>query len=73
MGIWDCRHAIKTLRSVGFSLPEIIRLLKWRRSYRQGQLSLTLSEYRRLEFARWLIVQGETLGSGCLILSAAFQ
>lgn len=59
MVIWDDRHVIKALRRVGFSLKESIRLIKWRNHYVRNELDLSLSEYRRMEFARWLVAHGK--------------
>ena len=59
MVIWDDRHVIKALRRVGFSLKESIRLIKWRDHYVRNEMDLSPSEYRRMEFARWLVAHGK--------------
>jgi hypothetical protein len=59
MVIWDDRHAIKALRRIGFSLKESIRLIKWRKRYVRNEMDFSPSEYRRLEFARWLVAHGK--------------
>jgi hypothetical protein len=59
MVIWDERDIIQTLRRVGFTIKESIRLIKWRKHYVRGELDLGPLEYRRLMFARWLIEHGK--------------
>jgi hypothetical protein len=59
MVIWDDRHVIKTLRKIGFTFKESIRLIKWRNQYVRDKMDLSTAEYRRMEFARWLIAHGK--------------
>jgi hypothetical protein len=59
MVIWDDRRIIKALRSIGFSLKESIRLIKWRNRYVRNEMDFSPSEYRRMEFAKWLVAHGK--------------
>jgi hypothetical protein len=59
MVIWDDRHVIKALHRIGFTFKESIRLVRWRNHYVRDEMDLSPAEYRRMEFARWLIEHGK--------------
>ena len=49
---------VRNLAHAGFSSEEIAGLLRVKELYHQGAYNEATSEYRRLEFARWLYQQG---------------
>jgi DNA-binding transcriptional MerR regulator len=58
MDMQQTREAVKVLREQGFSQAEIERLNQLRKSLRQQRFQQDLLAQRRLEFIRWLVVNG---------------
>jgi hypothetical protein len=52
------KEALERLRKAGFTHWEIERLLKFRHNLVLGMMDQAPTEYRRLEFARWLFLSG---------------
>ena len=47
------------LRKVGFADVEMNRLIRLRRDHHEKERLLALAEHRRLEFVRWLVLNGK--------------
>lgn len=53
------KEDIQILREAGFTGAEICRLSELRRTLAEECKYMELADYRRLEFARWLVVTGK--------------
>ncbi len=58
MNQMDYKQVFEMLYRAGFSVPEINRLYRFRRNYRESEMDRPLVDRRRLEFVRWLVVTG---------------
>jgi len=58
MNQMDYKQVFEMLQKAGFSVPEINRLFKFRRNYRESEMDRPPADRRRLEFARWLVATG---------------
>lgn len=54
----DQKVACERLRQAGFTESEIAQLSRLRRDYAEKEMAQVLTDHRRLEFARWLVVTG---------------
>ena len=54
----DYKQVFEMLYWAGFSVPEIYRLYRFRRSYRESEMDRPPVDRRRLEFVRWLVGTG---------------
>ena len=55
----DYKETMDLLRRAGFTHAEMDRLVRFRRNFTIGDMDKTPTEYRRLEFARWLFLTGK--------------
>jgi hypothetical protein len=55
----EYKETIEVLRKAGFSHFQIERIVKFRRNFVIGEMDRAPTEYRRLEFARWLFLCGK--------------
>ncbi len=63
MNQMDYKGALDMLRGAGFSTAEMERLARLRRAHAENELDQAPTEYRRLEFVRWLVATGRLTGS----------
>ena len=52
------RTEVRNLEHVGFSIEEIASLLRLKELYQRGVYHEVTPEFKRLEFVRWLYLQG---------------
>jgi hypothetical protein len=55
----DQKADLEILRQAGFNRFQMDRLVKFRRKFVLGEMDQTPTDYRRLEFARWLFLSGK--------------
>jgi len=55
----DCKEEHEMLRENGFAEGEMDRLRRLRRDYNEGVKRQAIEEQRRLEFVRWLVLNGK--------------
>jgi len=56
--IFEDKKDLHRLRTEGFTGPEIARLSRLRRTWKQGEMDLPFLDPHRLAFIRWLVVTG---------------
>jgi hypothetical protein len=52
------RTEVRNLEHVGFSIEEIANLFRLKELYQRGTYHEITPEFKRLEFVRWLYLQG---------------
>ena len=57
-GYTDYKERLEALRRAGFTTLEITRLYKFRRAYMANELDQAPADLARLQFVRWLVVNG---------------
>ena len=58
-GYTDYKERLEALRRAGFTTLEITRLYKFRRAYKANELDQAPADLARLQFVRWLVVNGK--------------
>jgi hypothetical protein len=58
-GYTDYKERLEALRRAGFTTLEITRLYKFRRAYMANELDQAPADLARLQFVRWLVVNGK--------------
>jgi hypothetical protein len=58
-GYTDYKERLEALRRAGFTTLEITRLYKFRRAYIANELDQAPADLARLQFVRWLVVNGK--------------
>jgi hypothetical protein len=58
-GYTDYKERLEALRRAGFTTLEITRLHKFRRAYMANELDQAPADLARLQFVRWLVVNGK--------------
>lgn len=58
-GCTDYKERLEALRRAGFTTLEITRLYQFRRAYMANELDQAPADLARLQFVRWLVVNGK--------------
>jgi hypothetical protein len=58
-GYTDYKERLEALRRAGFTTLEITRLYKFHRAYMANELDQAPADLARLQFVRWLVVNGK--------------